>query len=119
VSAQPVPSPADVMIPASAEVNIKDVNPILMQYVVHMAYVHKLLFGAPLVITSGKDSIHAPGSLHGQGRAVDVRLRDLSEADQIQFLCTLVWSAPANKVAVFDERALGAESHVHIEYHGE
>jgi len=119
MSAPSVPTPADVYTLASPAVNIKDVVVPLLQYAVHMAYIHKLLFGAPMVITSGKDSVHVAGSMHDQGKAIDIRLKDLSESDQIMFLCTLIWSAADNKVAVFDERALGAESHVHIEYHGD
>lgn len=108
----------DVIKLAGPQVNFADVVKPLLEFAVHMGYVHRILFGVPLVVTSGKDSVHSQGSLHNTGRAVDVRVRDLDEADQNVFIAVLTWAAPARQVAVFDERALGAESHVHLEYHG-
>lgn len=103
---------------ASPAVNVKDVAPQLMAFVAHLAAVHLVLFGKDLVVTSGRDAIHATGSLHSQGRAVDVRIKDLDPEGQLLFLSILSYAAVPNQVAFFDERALGEESHVHIEYHG-
>jgi hypothetical protein len=103
---------------ASSAVNVRDVKPQLMGFVTHLATIHLLLFGKDLVVTSGKDAIHATGSLHSQGRAVDVRIKDLDAEAQLLFLAILSYAAVSNQVAFFDERALGDESHIHIEYHG-
>lgn len=111
-------NPGSVFALVSDKVNLQGVCEPLIQFTIHMGYVHRILFGTPIVITSGKDSLHSPGSLHGIGKAVDVRVKDLSEADQLMFLAVLLWAAPGRDVAVFDERALGTESHIHMEYHG-
>jgi hypothetical protein len=103
---------------AGPQVVLDGVDPHLISFVQHLAAIHLVIFGSDLVLTSGKDSIHSPGSLHAQGRAVDVRIRDLSPDSQLLFLSIVAYAAPLNNIAVFDERALGAESHVHLEYHG-
>lgn len=111
--------PADqVLLPESNEVVIDGVAPELMQYAVHLAYLHWLLFGAPLIITSGKDGKHAPGSLHYVGCALDFRTRDMAPDEALLFFMAVLYSAPARKMAVFDERALPGEPHLHVEYHG-
>lgn len=103
---------------ASPAVQLTGVDAHLVAFIQHLAAVHLVLFGSDLVVTSGKDSIHSAGSLHAQGRAVDVRIKDLDPEGQMLFLTILAYTAVSNSIAVFDERALGAESHVHIEYHG-
>lgn len=90
----------------------------MMAFAVHIAYLHWLLFGEPLVITSGKDALHVSASMHYQGLAVDVRTSDKNESEQILFLTILAYAAPERNVTVFDERALPGEPHIHIEYHG-
>lgn len=103
---------------ASPSVNVAGVVEPLMQFVSYLGLIHRLLFNKPLVITSGEDSIHVAGSLHGQGRAVDIRTRDLLPDEQALLLHLLAYAGPSNHIAVFDERALGAEAHIHLEYHG-
>lgn len=111
--------PADqVLLPESNDVIVDGVAPELMIYAVHLAYIHWLLFGVPLIITSGKDGKHAPGSLHYVGRALDFRTRDLAADEVLLFLLVVMYSAPARKMAVFDERALPGEPHLHVEFHG-
>lgn len=112
-------SAADAITLASDQVVLEGVNQKLIEYVVHMGYVHRVLFGSPLVITSGTDGQHSPGSLHAKGLALDVRVKDLDEADQNIFLSIMTWSAPARGVSLFDERALKGAEHIHVEYHGE
>jgi hypothetical protein len=99
-------------------VKIIGVNAKLMDFVTYLALVHRVLFAEPLIITSGIDSIHVAGSLHAQGLAVDVRTKDLDQDSTLLLLAVLAYAAPANKIAVFDERALGGEAHIHLEYHG-
>lgn len=104
---------------ASPAVVLEGVEPHLIAFIQHLAMAHQVLFGSELVITSGKDSIHSAGSLHSVGRAVDVRIKDLDAEAQLLFLLVISYAALSNKVAFFDERVLGAEAHVHIEYHGD
>jgi hypothetical protein len=99
-------------------VSLAGVKTELLTFVDHVALIHRLLFAKPLVITSGKDSVHVSGSLHAQGLAVDVRTRDLLPDEQGLLLALLAYAAPSNHVAVFDERALGGEAHIHLEWHG-
>lgn len=102
---------------ASPAVVLDGVDPHLISFVQHLAAIHLVVFGIDLVVTSGKDSIHSPGSLHAQGKAVDVRIKDLEPDAQLLFFSILAYAAPANGIAVFDERALGSEAHVHLESH--
>jgi hypothetical protein len=103
---------------ASPAVQLAGVRPELLTFVDYLALIHRVVFSKPLVITSARDSVHSAGSLHAQGLAVDVRTKDLLPDEQGLLLALLAYAAPANKVAVFDERALGGESHIHLEYHG-
>lgn len=113
-----VPSSDQVLKLATPQVNMDGVRTELLEFAVHLGYIHWLLFGTPFVVTSGKDAVHTAGSMHYQGLAFDGRMIDKSEAEQILFLNILAYAAPARKCTVFDERALPGESHVHIEYHG-
>jgi hypothetical protein len=103
---------------ASPAVTVAGVHPKLMAFVEYLALVHRMLFNKPLVITSGKDSVHVASSLHGKGLAVDFRTKDLDPEETMLLLALLAYAAPANKIAVFDERALAGEEHIHVEYHG-
>lgn len=109
---------APAYVTASPAVQLEGVNQNLLNFCGYLALVHRLLFSAPLVITSGKDSQHVAGSLHAEGLAVDIRTRDLAPDAQLCLLAVLNYAAPENKIAVFDERALGGEAHIHLEYHG-
>lgn len=104
---------------AGPEVNLDGVADALLAYVGRLGDVHEAIFAIPLVITSGKDGAHAPGSLHGQGRAVDLRTHDKSDVEMVIFLAVLAYSAGNFHCTVFDERALPGAPHMHIEYHGE
>jgi hypothetical protein len=103
---------------ASPEVVLDGVDPRLMRFAEHLGMVHQLLFGKPLVITSGKDGAHAENSFHKIGRALDLRTIDLDVESQLMLLNVLTYSANPAGIAVFDERAVHGEPHIHIEYHG-
>ena len=103
---------------ASPSVVLTGVAAPLLNFAQHLALIHELLCGAPLVITSGKDSLHVAGSLHSEGLAVDLRTKDKSDAANQLFLMVLAYAGPENEIAVFDERALPDAPHIHIEYHG-
>jgi len=103
---------------ASDTVVLDGVDPQLMVYAEHLGMAHQLLFGKPLTITSGKDGAHAPNSFHNIGRALDVRTVDLDIEEQLLLLNVIAFSAPPQGVAVFDERAVHGEPHIHLEFHG-
>jgi hypothetical protein len=103
---------------ATPSVNVAGVKAELMAFVDYLGFIHRIVFSKVLVVTSGKDSIHVSGSLHSEGLAVDIRTRELLPDEQALLLHLLAYAGPANHVAVFDERALGAEAHIHLEYHG-
>lgn len=106
------------LVTASPAVVLAGVEPKLISFTQNLAVLHKVLFGIDLVVTSGKDAIHAASSLHPQGKALDLRIRDLDADAQLMFLLVILYAAPANDVSVFDERALPGAPHIHIEYHG-
>jgi hypothetical protein len=116
VTAAPDPKPQYEL--AGPNVIVAGVRRELLQFVDYLALIHRVVFSKPLVITSGKDSVHVASSLHGQGLAVDFRTKDLLPDEQQVLLMLLAYAAPSNHVAVFDERALGGEAHIHLEYHG-
>jgi hypothetical protein len=103
---------------ASLSVNVDEINAGLWNFVGHLALIHQLLFSKPLVITSGRDSVHAAGSLHAEGKAVDVRTKGLLPDEQALLLHVLAYAGPCSDVATFDERALPGQEHIHLEWHG-
>jgi hypothetical protein len=103
---------------ASVAVNVDGVNEGLWSFVCHLGLIHQLLFSKPLVITSGRDSLHSAASMHPKGDAVDVRTKDLLPDEQMLLLNVLAYAGPSSDVAVFDERALPGQEHLHLEWHG-
>lgn len=103
---------------ASAKVVMAGVAEPLLAFVSYLGLVHRVVFNKPLVVTSARDSVHTRSSSHAEGRAVDIRMGDLLPDEQCLVLHLLAYAGPSNKIASFDERVLGGESHVHLEYHG-
>lgn len=103
---------------ASPAVVMDGVAEPLVAFLEYLGLVHRVVFNKALVVTSGKDSVHTAGSLHADGLAVDIRTHDLLTDEQQLLLTLLAFAAPANHIAYFDERALGIEGHIHLEYHG-
>ena len=103
---------------ASPAVVMEGVAEPLVAFVEYLGLVHHVVFNRPLIITSGKDAVHVAGSLHAEGRAVDIRTKDLLPDEQQLLLSLLAYAGPANHMAVFDERALAGQEHIHLEYHG-
>jgi hypothetical protein len=118
IAPSPTPPPVQNYQLASPSVTVAGVKAELMSFVDYLGFVHRIVFNKMLVVTSGKDSIHVSGSLHSEGLAVDIRTKELLPDEQALLLHLLAYAGPANHVAVFDERALGAEAHIHLEYHG-
>ncbi|SRR5258708_25925427 len=114
-----IPSTHEVLIAGSDTVELEGVAPALMTFAVQLGYLHFLLLGLPLVITSARDGEHVPTSLHKVGRALDFRTHDKT-ADEMQvFLAILAFAAPHQDCRVFDERVGAGGAKVHVEYHGQ
>src|SRR5277367_2013004 len=92
---------------ASTSVNVTDTLPMLRNFTLKAAAVHMALFDEPLIITSGNDAEHIGGSKHAQNKALDLRARDLSDAESALFTAVLGYVASLFTVGVFDERFNG------------
>jgi len=103
---------------ASPDVVLEGVEPRLMKYAEHLGMIHRLIFGRDLVITSGKEGKHVQNSFHELGRALDVRTEDKDQEEQLVFMTIVSFSAPAQGIAVFDERTSRDAKHLHLELHG-
>lgn len=114
-----IPTIHEVLIAASDTVILDGVAPALMTFAAQLAYLHFLLFGLPLVITSGKDGAHVKSSYHDVGRALDFRTHDKTAEEMQVFLAILAFAAPNQDCRVFDERVGAGGEHVHLEYHGQ
>jgi hypothetical protein len=96
-------------------VNVVDLNPLLQSFLVTAGLVHMHLFNQLLVVTSGKDGAHSPGSKHDRGNAVDLRVNDLLPSYQPAFLLLLRVLCDRFHLAMFDESFVPGAGHVHIE----
>lgn len=67
--------------------------------------------GAQLVVTSLRDGVHMPGSLHYSGNAVDLRIRDLNQGQLGMILQGLRSRLSGQGFDVILE-----SDHIHIEY---
>ena len=86
-------------------VNIEGLDPILKAALVEMEYIYAK-FHTELVITSGKDGTHGNGSLHYEGKAVDLRTWNV--------LDSLVKQLKAHLGPDYD--VVLEKDHCHIEY---
>jgi hypothetical protein len=118
VTVMPATPPTATYELASPSVILKGVKAELLQFVEYLGLVHRVVFNKVLVITSGRDGVHTPGSLHPPGLALDIRTTDLLPDEQGLLLSLLAYAAPANHITYFDERALPGDPHIHLEYHG-
>jgi hypothetical protein len=101
-----------------ASVNVSDIDPVLQSFLVRLGLIHLHLFNAPVVVTSGKDAIHAASSKHYKGDAVDLRITDLPPGDQPAFLLILRVLCDKFCLAMFDETYAPGMGHVHVEIAG-
>lgn len=114
-----IPNPAPAWWPEHLEVADKTVvveglDPFIQLFLAAAAARHWTMFLKPLIVTSGKDSIHALGSKHNVGKAVDIRSRDLDQDEQDQFAVSMIELQATAKVGIFDERFIGTP-HWHVE----
>lgn len=100
------------------EVRLDGVVYPLYLFLERLGVLHPLLFGLPVVITSGIDSIHVASSKHKSGQAVDIRIEDKDAADQPIFLLVCCKLAAEFGLCLFDETNLVAGPHLHVEVQG-
>jgi hypothetical protein len=109
--------------PAGAEVagpsvNIAATTSLLVSFLSDAAIIHLRLFNKPLVVTSGNDGAHAPGSKHFTNKAMDLRVADKTASERLAFL-NICWLLSLKyHLAVFDESMLDAGPHIHVETAG-
>lgn len=89
---------------ADDSVRVESLNLVVAQFLVRAAHVHVVLFGTELVITSGNDGAHVPGSAHYKNGAVDLRSHDIDIGSQMVFAMVLISLGNRSGVAVYDER---------------
>jgi hypothetical protein len=100
---------------ADPDVNLRTLNPTLLQLLTVAGQIHAWLFHQVLVVTSGNDGTHASGSAHYQNRAVDLRTKDKTPVQQQLFLAVLTYLAEGRGAGVFDERQSKNGPHFHVE----
>lgn len=66
----------------------------------------KVLLAGEIVVTSAKDGKHGDGSLHYQGRAVDLRTRDFTD----------IWASKLRMALGKDWDVVIESDHVHCEF---
>jgi hypothetical protein len=113
----PDPKPAwwpDFLQVADATVRVAELDPKLIAFLQWASVSHFQRFSRPLIITSGNDGIHAPGSKHYVWKAVDMRSHDLPGSDQDAFAQSFPVEERTFQVGIFDERFIG-QPHWHVE----
>lgn len=100
---------------ASPTVNVENIESNLWAALTPLGVIHLRLFNCPMIITSGRDSVHVASSKHGQGKALDLRITDKAPEDLPCFLLILRVLCRRYKLACFDESYLPGEPHIHLE----
>jgi hypothetical protein len=98
-----------------ATVNVASLVPELTTALAKLGRLHLDMFDEPIIITSGNDGQHAPGSKHYTNRAVDIRTKDMQLQAQIMFLMVVAYMSPKLNLMLFDERQKLGSDHFHIE----
>lgn len=96
----------------SADVNIWGLQ-LEMQPVLREAAALWKQHGETLVVTSARDGMHSPGSLHYYGLAVDLRTRDFSESVKAKVV-DLLRGRLATHSMHYD--VVPHSTHLHVEY---
>ena len=101
--------------PKSERVKLDDLHPQLALALEKLGVLHDLLFGKPLIVTSGNDARHSRTSRHYRNMAIDIRSWDKSELGQLTFHVILAHIAKEYDLAIFDERNRDKAPHWHLE----
>lgn len=87
----------------------------IVRALVVLGHVHCFLFDKPVIITSGNDGTHAPGSKHFKGLACDLRSKDKSPAEKVLFAAILAQQVERLGISFFLEHAGTEHEHFHLE----
>lgn len=68
-----------------------------------------------VTVTSAADGVHRPGSLHGEGRAVDLRIKDVAPEARVLLVNRLTVALGADFDVLWESRGDPRE-HVHVEF---
>ena len=112
-----IPRATEVLLPQSNLVSLEGVEQPLIEYAVHLAYIHWLLFASPLVVMSGRDSATPCSPLHAGGLAIDLRIHELMPDEIVLWYALLGHSAEARLIDFHPGRAAGGERFTHLELH--
>ncbi|MBA0084821.1 MAG: hypothetical protein HRJ53_07490 [Acidobacteria bacterium Pan2503] len=118
-NAAAMPTPDQVLVPASDAVTLDGISKPLLEYVVRLGYLHWLLFGEPLRIQRVYEPIALVTNAQHVGTHVAFELESLEEHEQLVFLGLVVYSAPANQCVMADMRALPPGKRITVDYYGE
>lgn len=72
--------------------------------------------GVDFIITSAKDGIHGPNSLHAKGNAFDARTRHLTKDQGDRILRDTKLALEVFGYDVIDERGKPGAAHFHVEF---
>lgn len=117
-SAEHLPKPEQVIMPASENVKFDGLHQDLLTYVVSLGYIHYLLFGLPALVCQAAGPGPCIHAFHQLGRAVDIELKDRNEGEANLFLAIITYSAPHQACVFADERIRPGVKYVHVEYRG-
>ncbi len=117
---EPLSAPTAVLPSSSVAlkdqtVNIRKLDPILLQMLSVAGQLHAWLFHKVLIVTSGNDGNHLPDSKHYINLAYDVRTEDKTAAEQEIFLLNLKFLAQQRGALVIDERKSPHGEHFHVQ----
>lgn len=112
----PIVPPADeVLLPGSSTVELVGVAQPLIDYAVHLAYLHWLLFASPLIVMQGKEVNTCIMHGHGEGNALDFVVSDLA-GEEFQLFYSIVGFAAASRCCgVWWDVTKGEPTFVHVE----
>lgn len=110
-----IPTADQVLLPASNLVELAGVAQPLIDYAVHLAYLHWLLFGSPLVVSQGKEFGTCFTNRHTDGNALDFGVADLAGEEFQLFYSIVGFSAAPRGLGVWWDVTKGEPTFVHIE----
>lgn len=115
----PVVPPADqVLLPGSSTVELVGVAQPLIDYAVHLAYIHWLLFASPLIVRQGADFGTCFTNRHTDGKSIDLVVSDLAGEEFQLFYSIVGFSAAPRGLGVWWDVTNGEPTFVHVELRG-
>lgn len=96
-------------------VQFGEFNPFYAQIAVTLMDIQKSILEWPLVITAGKDGVHAPNSAHYRFQAVDIRTHDMPENYHVSWLVGALTQRLGEKFTVLLEDEGTPNEHIHVQ----